>query len=55
MLTLFSTDGSFGAASGMVVVDTRIWNEQDWDMIDNCLNDERVNVAIEIAKKYGDM
>jgi len=55
MLTFFSTDGSFGAASGMVMIDTRAWSNEDWLEVENATDDVRVRVAVEVAIRNGDM
>lgn len=34
MRLYFAADGSYGDASGLVIVDTSAWDESDWDDID---------------------
>lgn len=43
--TYFAKDGSYGDASGLVIVDTSDWDERDWDAIDRASDDYRCTVA----------
>ena len=54
-LTYFAQDGSYGDAAGLVIIDTRAWNRDQWQEVDNALNDERVGVAVYIAAENGDI
>jgi D-ribose pyranose/furanose isomerase RbsD len=49
----FATDGSWGHAEGMIVLDTVLWTDKDWQRIDEALDDERVTVAWSIANEIG--
>lgn len=55
MNTYFANDGSFGSATGMVVIDTRAWSDEDWTEVENATDDVRVRVAVEVAIRNGDM
>lgn len=45
----FAIDGNYGDASRMVVLDTSDWLEEDWTEIDECLDYERVERALDIS------
>ena len=47
MATYFAKDGSYGDASGLVIVDTSKWTEDTWQMIRECSNRFRATRAIE--------
>jgi len=47
--TYFATDGSFGNADGLEIVDTDDWDEDDWEMIENASDSERPALARHIA------
>lgn len=47
----FATDGSFGAAEGIQMVDTSDWVEEDWTMIEMTSDDQRPAVARAIANR----
>lgn len=47
--TFFAEDGSYGAATDMVLVDTTNWDADDWDLIDHARDCERAELAKEIA------
>jgi hypothetical protein len=47
--TYFASDGSFGSADGLEIVDTSDWTEQDWEMIENASDSERPALAQHIA------
>lgn len=48
----FATDGSYGSADSMEVLDTTKWTEADWEEIFEAYDHNRVEVALEIARKY---
>ena len=48
----FATDGNYGEATGMVVVDTSKWCEADWENIENSYDTDRPIKAQEIANQY---
>lgn len=47
----FSTDGSYGDATDILVVDTSNWTDEDWRDIDDASDMTRLDIAIEIAKR----
>ena len=51
--TYFATDGSYGVAKGMIVLDTVLWTDEDWQRIDEASDDERPTVAWSIANEIG--
>ena len=54
-LTYFANDGSYGAAAGLVVLDTRAWNNDQWDAVENASDYDRAAIAIKIAAQNGDI
>lgn len=50
--TFFAQDGSWGDATGMVIIDTRGWTSEDFDDVDNANDDERQDVALAISDRY---
>jgi hypothetical protein len=54
-LTYFAADGSYGWAAGLVILDTRAWNEEQWDAVENASDRERVAIAINVALAEGDI
>ena len=55
MATYFSTDGSYGDANGLIIVNTNAWPQDDWDRIEAASDWERPIVALEIAAQNGDI
>jgi hypothetical protein len=45
----FATDGSYGDAAGLIIVDTSQWNEEEWAIIDEARDSERVRLAYELS------
>ena len=54
-LTYFAQDGSYGDAAGLIIIDARDWNDDQWDRVDNALDLMRASVALEIAAENGDI
>ena len=54
-LTYFAQDGSYGDAAGLIIIDARDWNDDQWDRVDNALDLMRASVALEIAVENGDI
>ena len=52
MKTYFAMDGSYGSAVGLFTIDTTPWSDVDWQEIDEVGDMQRLEVAMEIAKKY---
>ena len=49
-LSYFATDGNFGDADKITIVDTTTWTEDDWDMIDQASDNERYLAARTISE-----
>lgn len=54
-LTYFAADGSFGDANGLVIIDTRAWDYEDWRAVMNAPDLTKSTVAHSIAEKNGDI
>lgn len=54
-LTYFAQDGSYGDASGLVIIDTRAWPQDDWDRVDTAHDRDRVRIALEVGMENGDI
>lgn len=48
----FSTDGSYGDATDILVVDTSNWTDEDWRDIDDASDMTRLDIAVAIAKRH---
>lgn len=51
-LTYFAKDGSYGSADGITVMETSLWSELDWQLIDECSDEQRITVARLITESY---
>ena len=45
----FAADGSYGDAAGLIIIDTSEWNEEEWAIIDEARDSERVRLAYELS------
>jgi alpha-L-fucosidase len=54
-LTYFAQDGSYGDASGLIVLDTRAWNAEQWDSVELASDYKRAGTALEVAARNGDI
>ena len=45
-------DGTYGT-SNIVLIDTSRWKDSDWEKLDDAGDWDRMEVAVEIDKKYG--
>lgn len=52
-LTYFAGDGSYGDASGLIILDTRAWNAEQWDHVESASDYERAAIAASIALENG--
>lgn len=52
--TYFATDGSYGTAHNLEIIDTSEWTDEDWAEIENATDDTRADTASAIAKRYLD-
>lgn len=50
----FSSDGSYGTADEMTILDTEDWTDEDWELIEFSTDMERSSVAQSIWEKYND-
>jgi hypothetical protein len=51
-LTYFAQDGNYGSADGMTVMETTLWSELDWQMVDEVSDEHRATVARLITESY---
>ena len=51
-LTYFSPDGSYGSAKGLVIVDTSMWTENDWNQLEWAMDENMPKLAMLIANKH---
>lgn len=49
----FATDGNYGDANGLVLVDTTNWTEDDWLLIEDAHDSERADMAERITLERG--
>ena len=54
-LTYFANDGSYGDARGLIILDARDWNDDQWDAVEMAHDRERVAIAINSALENGDI
>lgn len=47
----FAADGNYGDASGLIVVDTSNWTEEDWVLIDEAFDYDRPKIAEELTRE----
>ena len=48
----FAGDGNYGAADKVVIVRTDEWDEDDWNLIEESSDLNRIATALEIAGNY---
>lgn len=51
-LSYFATDGNYGSADGILVLETTGWSELDWQMVDGVSDWHRPAVARLITESY---
>jgi hypothetical protein len=51
-LSYFAEDGSYGDASGILVMETTHFSELDWQMLQDCSDEQRTTVARLIVESY---
>lgn len=54
-LTYFAKDGSYGDAAGMVIIDTRAWNNEQWQAVEEAYDYSRAALAASIGLENGDI
>jgi hypothetical protein len=47
----FAEDGSYGSAGQLAIVDTADWDDNDWQLIEEASDAERVYVARQIGER----
>lgn len=52
VLSYFAEDGSYGSADGITVMETTLWSQLDWQMIDEVSDEHRATVARLITETY---
>ena len=52
--TYFATDGSYGTAHNLEIIDTSEWTDADWAEVEEATDDTRADTASAIAKRYLD-
>lgn len=50
--TYFATDGSYGTAHNLEIIDTSSWTDEDWAEVENASDDRRADTASAIAQRY---
>lgn len=48
----FANDGNYGDAEEILIVDTDLWNEEDWQEIEDATDSERPQIAQAISERY---
>lgn len=51
-LSYFASDGNYGGAAGLTVIETTHWSEVDWELIEAASDWHRPEVARVIAESY---
>jgi hypothetical protein len=51
-ITYFATDGSFGDAAGIIIVDTTLWSDDDWLVIADTTDDDRSLAALRLHQSH---
>jgi hypothetical protein len=51
MIIYFAEDGSYGTAEEFKVFDTSKWTQDDWTTIEECRDEKRLSIAVEINEK----
>ena len=54
-LTYFAADGSYGDAAGLVIIDTRAWNNDQWERVEEASDYVRNAIAANLALENGDI
>jgi len=46
----FATDGNYGNAENLVIIDTTDWTEDEWDIIDQSPENDRTKIAQQLSQ-----
>ena len=49
----FASDGNYGSANNVVILETGHWDADDWTAIEESWDGDRISTALEIVRKYG--
>lgn len=41
----FSPDGNYGSANDLAVIDTTNWTDKDWERVEECNDNDRLDIA----------
>lgn len=52
MKSYFTEDGGYGDGNYAIIIDTDQWTEDDWQSIEDCTENERLELAQQIHSKY---
>lgn len=52
-LSYFAKDGNYGDASGITIIDTVLWDESDFGMVEQASDEDRALVARLISEWIG--
>jgi len=52
ILHYFAEDGNYGSADGMTIMETTMWDDTDWMIIEECRDEFRPLVARLITESY---
>jgi hypothetical protein len=50
----FATDGSYGDAEGLVIIDTSDWTDDEWGLVEDAPDDQRAAIAASLAAHGSD-
>ena len=48
----FATDGSFGSAEDLEIIDVSKWTEADWEEVQDEIDEYRISTARSIAQRH---
>jgi len=46
----FATDGNYGNAENLVIIDTADWTEDEWDIIEQSPENDRTKIAQQLSQ-----
>ncbi len=46
----FATDGNYGNAENLIIIDTTDWTEDEWDIIDQSPENDRTKIAQQLSQ-----
>lgn len=48
----FAQDGNYGDAEEILIVDTDLWTEENWQELEDAYDNERPTIAQAISERY---